>query len=61
MTLVNMSRNVPVRLAQFGLAHAGGAEEEERPDRPARLAQARTAASDGIADGADGVVLPDQS
>ena len=36
------------RLAQLGLAHAGGAEEQERAVRPARIGQAGARAADGV-------------
>ena len=37
------------RLAEFGLAHSGGTEEEERSDRTVRLAQASPTSPDGLA------------
>ena len=44
-------------LGQLGLAHAGGAEEDERPDRPARILDPRTGPDDGVGHQPDGFVL----
>ena len=46
------------RLAQLGLAHTGGAEEQERADGPLGVLQTHTAAADGLGHGGHGVVLP---
>ena len=44
---------------QLGLAHAGGAEEQEGADGAVRVLEARPAALDGPHDRVDGLVLPD--
>ncbi len=49
------------RLGQLGLAHAGGAEEDERADRAARVLQAGAGPADGVGDGVDGLVLADDA
>jgi hypothetical protein len=46
-------------LGQFGLAHAGGTEEQEAADRPARVSHARAVAPDGLGNHRHGVVLAD--
>ncbi len=47
------------RSRQLGLADPGGAEEDERADRPVRVGEAGSAAADGVGDGGDGRVLAD--
>ena len=47
-------------LAQFGLAHAGGPEEDERADGPVGVLQAGAVAADGVGHGLDRLVLADQ-
>ncbi len=47
------------RLGEFGLADAGGAEEDERTGRTLRVLQAGTCATDRPADRLDGVLLAD--
>ena len=47
------------RAGQLGLADAGGAEEQERADRPVRVGQAGPAAADGVGHRGDGLVLAD--
>jgi hypothetical protein len=49
------------RLAQLGLAHAGGAEEQEGAVRPVRVGQARARAADGVGHGGNGLVLADHA
>ena len=44
---------------QLGLAHAGGAEEQEGADGAVRVLEPRPAALDGPHDRVDGLVLPD--
>ena len=46
-------------LAQLGLAHAGGAEENERADGPIGVLQAGAVAADGVGHRLDGLVLVD--
>src|SRR5712691_438228 len=45
----------------FGLAKAGGSEEQERADRPVRALQACAATADGAGQRADGFVLRDDA
>ena len=47
------------RLGQLRLAHAGGAEEDERPDRAPRVLDARPGPDDGVGDQLHGLVLAD--
>jgi len=47
------------RLGQLGLAHASGAEEQERSERAARILQTRARAADGLGDRLDRLRLPD--
>ena len=49
------------RLAKLGFADARGAAENERADGPVRILQAAAAAADGVGDGSDGFVLPDDA
>ena len=49
------------RLAELGLADAGGSEEEEGADGAVGVLEAGACAADGVADGGDGLVLPDDS
>ena len=49
------------RLRQLGLAHARGAQEDERADGALGVLHAGTAATDGVGYGADGLVLPDDT
>ena len=46
------------RLAQFRLAHARGAKEQERADGTLGILQTHAAAADGLGHGGDGFVLP---
>ena len=46
---------------QLGLADAGRAEEQERADRPARVAEAGPGAPDGVGHGLDRLVLADDA
>ena len=48
-------------LGQLGLAHARGAQEDERADGALGVLQAGTAAAHGVGHGADGLVLPDDA
>jgi len=47
------------RLGQFGLADAGGAEEDERADRPLGILQASTGASNRLRHDLDRFLLAD--
>ena len=47
------------RLGQFGLANAGGAEEQEAAERSARILEPGTRAAHGLADRVDGLTLAD--
>ena len=49
------------RLAQLGLADAGGAEEQERADRPVRVLDARARPEDRVAHALHRVVLSDDA
>ena len=49
------------RPRELGLADAGRPEEEERADRPVRVAQPRARAPDRAGDRLDGLVLPDHA
>ena len=46
-------------LGQFGLTHAGGAQEDERTARTLRVLESGTSTTDGLADRLDGVLLTD--
>ena len=46
------------RLAQLGLAHARGTQEQEGADGPLGVLQTHTAAADGLGHRVDGLVLP---
>ena len=47
------------RLGQLGLTDAGGSQEQERTDRPLRVAQTRPRAPNRVGDGDDSLVLVD--
>ena len=49
------------RLGQFRLAHARGAQEQERADRPRRVGDARPRAQDGLRHLFDGLILADDA
>jgi hypothetical protein len=49
------------RLGQLGLAHAGGAEEDERAAGALRVLQAGAGAAHALADGLDRVLLADDA
>lgn len=49
------------RAGEFGLADAGGAEEEEAPDRAAGVGQTGPRAQDGVGDGGHRFVLADDA
>ena len=49
------------RLGELGLAHAGGAQEEEAADGLVRIGEARTAAAHGRGDSGDRLVLADDA
>ena len=49
------------RLGELGLAHAGGAEEEETANRPVGVGETRPAAAHGRGDGGDRLVLADDA
>ena len=48
-------------LCQFGLAHTGGTQEQERSYRPLLIGKAGTRAADGVGHGLDGLVLAHHS
>ena len=56
-----VEEEVGQRPGQLGLADAGGAEEQERADRPVRVGQAGAAAADGVGHRDDGLVLADDA
>lgn len=47
------------RLGEFGLAHAGGSQEEERANGAVRVTHARAVAAHGFGDRGDRLVLAD--
>ena len=49
------------RLGELGLADAGGAQEDERADRPVRVLQAGARAPHRRGDGLDGLALADHA
>src|SRR5205814_10644203 len=49
------------RARELGLAHAGRAEEDERPGRPLRILDAGTRAADGLGDRDDRLLLADDA
>ncbi len=49
------------RLGQLRLAHAGGAEEDERADGALGVLEAGAGAANGLGDGVDGLVLADDT
>ena len=49
------------RAREFRLADAGRPQEQERADRPVRIAQARAAAANGVGDARKRRVLPDHA
>ena len=49
------------RLGELGLAHAGGAQEEEAADGLVRIGETRTAAAHGRGDSGDRLVLADDA
>ena len=49
------------RLGELGLAHAGGAQEEEAADGLVRIGESRAAAAHGRGDGRHGLVLADNA
>src|ERR1700744_559235 len=53
------NRAAAQRLGQFGLAHPGGPEEDERSDRPPRVLDPRPGPDDGVRDQPDGLILAD--
>ena len=56
------NRNRRDRAGELGLSHAGGAEEDERADRPARIAQpARGSAGRRVAMARERLFLPDDA
>ncbi len=54
---VVVEEEVRQRPGQLGLAHAGGAEEQERADGPVGVRQSGPAAADGVGHRDDGLVL----
>jgi hypothetical protein len=59
--LFGVEQELGQRLAQLGLADAGGAEEQERADRPVRVRQPGAGAADGVGHGAHRLVLADHA
>ena len=55
------NRNCRQRPGQLGLAHAGGAQEDERADGPPRVLEPGARAPHGVGDGRDGLVLADHA
>ena len=55
--LLAVEQEARQRLAQLGLAHAGGAEEQERTRGAVRVTQARARTADGVGHGGDGLFL----
>ena len=49
------------RLGKLRFAHARGAEEQKRAQRPVRVLNAGSASLDGLGDDAHGFILPDDS
>ena len=49
------------RLGKLRLAHARGADEDERADGAVGVFQPRAGAADGLGDGGDRLVLPDDA
>ena len=54
-----VEQEVGQRAGQLGLAHAGGAEEQERADGAVGVGQAGPAAADGVGHRGDRLVLAD--
>ena len=52
IALLVIEQEIGQRLGQLGLADAGGAEEQERADRPVGILQAGAGAAHGVGDGA---------
>ena len=61
MRLLVVEQELGQRARQLGLADAGGAQEDERADRPVRVLEAGPGAPDGVGDGLDGLVLADDA
>jgi hypothetical protein len=47
------------RAGKLGLSDAGRPEEDEGPDRPVRVLQARASTTKGVCDGLDSLLLAD--
>ena len=59
--LLVVKQRLRQRLGKLRLAHARGAEEQERADGPVRVLNARARAQDGLGDLGDGLVLADHA
>ena len=61
MALLVVEHELGQRLGQLGLAHAGGAEEQERADRPVGVLQAGAGPAHGVGDGGQRLLLADHA
>ena len=59
--LLVVEQELGQRAGQLGLADAGGAQEDERADRPVRVLEPGARAADGVGDGLDRLVLADDA
>ena len=59
--LLGIEQVLGQRLGQLGLAHAGGAEEQERANGTVRVGKSRTVAADGTGHDTHGLVLADDA
>ena len=59
--LITVEQHLGQRLAEFGFAHAGRAQEDERADRPVRVLQARATPTNGVRYRFDRFVLADDA
>ena len=59
--LLVVEQEVGERLGQFGLAHTGGAEEQERSGRTVRVGDAGTRTAHRVGHGGDGFLLADHT
>ena len=59
--LLGIEQVLGQRLGQLGLAHAGGAEEQERADGTVRVGKSRAVAADGTGHRSHGLVLADDA
>jgi hypothetical protein len=59
--VLGVEQRLGQRTRELGLAHPGGAEEDERPDRPARVLDPGAGADDRVGDELDRLVLADDT